>query len=202
MSKYVKCIDNRNCIYNLTIDEIYSVDEEDEGDYYITNDDGDCTPFSKKRFIEVDAPEEVKVNRYIKCVKSHDLVSVTIDKVYKLIKEDDQYYHFVDDDGDNVNLSKESFIKVNAEELEASQFTKRPTLDTINYPSHYTFGSIECLDAIKGQLGTDGFIAFLRGQIAKYNWRIMHKNNPLEDAKKIQFYTNKLVNELEIKNDN
>lgn len=72
-----------------------------------------------------------------------------------------------------------------------------PEIDMVNNPPHYTFGGIECLDAIKAQLGKDGYIAFLRGQIAKYNWRLMHKNNPLEDAKKIQFYTNKLVEELE-----
>lgn len=71
--------------------------------------------------------------------------------------------------------------------------------DMVNNPPHYNFGGIECIDAIKAQLGQDGFIAFLRGQIAKYNWRVLHKNNPLEDAKKIQYYTNLLVRELEAK---
>ncbi len=201
MSKYVKCIDNAG--YDLTINKTYKVIFENFTSYKIYNDDNHKCYFYKSRFIKVNAPEELKMNRYIKCIESHELVSLTINKIYKLTKEeDDQYYYFVDDDGDNVNLSKEFFIEVDGEkieELEAPHFTERLTPDMINHPSHYIFGGIECLDAIKGQLGTDGFIAFLRGQIAKYNWRIMHKNNSLEDAKKIQFYTNKLVDELEIK---
>lgn len=71
--------------------------------------------------------------------------------------------------------------------------------DPVNNPSHYNYGNIQCLDAIQSQLGEDGFIAFLRGTIAKYNWRLLHKDNPLQDAKKMEFYIKRLINELESK---
>jgi hypothetical protein len=140
------------------------------------------------------------MTKYVKCVENHP-TCLTLGKIYPLVSipDDDHGYQICDDSGNILFYNKSRFIEIDApEELT----TLQPAIDVVNHPIHYTFGGIECLDAIKGQLGTDGFIAFLRGQIAKYNWRIMHKNNSLEDAKKIQFYTNKLVEELEIKSDN
>lgn len=84
------------------------------------------------------------------------------------------------------------------------QLTARATLpaqdpvdDDVNHPSHYTQGDIECIDAIKSMLGQDGYIAFLRGQVAKYNWRVLNKGNSVKDAKKAQFYLNAMLDELE-----
>lgn len=68
--------------------------------------------------------------------------------------------------------------------------------DLVNNPPHYNHGGIECIDAIKAALGTDGYIAYLRGQLIKYNWRILHKDNPLQDAEKMEFYNKRLVLEL------
>jgi len=68
--------------------------------------------------------------------------------------------------------------------------------DNVNHPPHYTNGEIECLDAIKSALGQDGFIAYLKGVIIKYLWRMDHKGNQMEDAQKAQFYNNRLVKEL------
>jgi len=69
--------------------------------------------------------------------------------------------------------------------------------DAVNHPAHYNQGEIECIDAIKSMLGQDGFIAYLRGNIAKYNWRLMHKGKALNDAKKIGWYQERLEQELQ-----
>lgn len=69
--------------------------------------------------------------------------------------------------------------------------------DMVNQPPHYTHGGIECIDAIEAQLGPEGFVAFLRGTIAKYNWRMLHKGQSLEDAMKLRWYTERLVKTLE-----
>ena len=68
--------------------------------------------------------------------------------------------------------------------------------DEVNTPAHYTQGGIECIDAIEAQLTQQEFIGFLRGQIAKYNWRMGLKGSVLVDAQKCQWYTNKLISVL------
>jgi hypothetical protein len=64
--------------------------------------------------------------------------------------------------------------------------------DLVNHPSHYTQGKIECIDAIESALGPDGFIAYLRGQIIKYTWRLGLKDAALQDAQKAAWYQDKL----------
>lgn len=68
--------------------------------------------------------------------------------------------------------------------------------DPVNHPAHYTQGKIECIDAIKAALGREGFIAYLRGTIMKYQWRMPHKGNPKQDAEKSSWYNAQLVAEL------
>lgn len=67
-------------------------------------------------------------------------------------------------------------------------------IDMVNSPPHYTQGDIECIDAIRAALGPEGFRAFLRGNIIKYNWRCDHKNG-VQDIEKARFYINKLIEE-------
>ena len=64
--------------------------------------------------------------------------------------------------------------------------------DQIDHPSHYTHGGVECIDAIRAALGREGFIAFLRGQVIRYQWRIGHKENDAQDAGKARWYAAKL----------
>ena len=71
-----------------------------------------------------------------------------------------------------------------------------PEGDAVNHPSHYTQGSIECIDAIASALGHDAFIQFLRGQVIKYMWRLGHKGDALKDAEKGKWYASRLVAEL------
>ena len=43
-------------------------------------------------------------------------------------------------------------------------------------PEHYKNCSLECWDAMKLMLGTDGFISFCLGNAFKYLWRHEYKN--------------------------
>jgi hypothetical protein len=66
--------------------------------------------------------------------------------------------------------------------------------DMVNHPPHYTASDngIECIDAIRAALGREQFIGFLRGQVIKYQWRLMLKANPVEDNLKAIWYSGKL----------
>lgn len=68
--------------------------------------------------------------------------------------------------------------------------------DPVNHPAHYTQGAIECIDAIAAQLGPEGFVAFLRGQLAKYNWRLLAKGDPAENLAKLRWYAERLATAL------
>jgi hypothetical protein len=68
-----------------------------------------------------------------------------------------------------------------------------PMADQVNHPPHYNQGGIECIDAIEAALGRDGFIAFLRGQVLKYQWRLGHKDAASQDAAKAHWYSDRLV---------
>lgn len=65
--------------------------------------------------------------------------------------------------------------------------------DDVQRPQHYQRGGIECLDAIRAQLTEDEWRGYLRGQIAKYNWRLGLKDNPKVDAGKLWFYASLLA---------
>jgi len=64
--------------------------------------------------------------------------------------------------------------------------------DTVNHPSHYTDGGIECIEAIEAQLTVEEYRGYLKGNIAKYVWREKHKGRT-ESLKKAQWYLNRLI---------
>lgn len=68
------------------------------------------------------------------------------------------------------------------------------TFDAVERPKHYAQDNgVECIDAIKAQLTHEEFIGYMRGTIAKYNWRIMHKHpDPVQDASKIRWFSHYL----------
>ncbi|WP_442592487.1 DUF3310 domain-containing protein [Parapusillimonas sp. JC17] len=68
------------------------------------------------------------------------------------------------------------------------------THDGVERPAHYTHAEngIECIDAIRAALGREGFIAFLRGQVIRYQWRLGHKDSAAQDAGKARWYAAKL----------
>ena len=71
-------------------------------------------------------------------------------------------------------------------------------VDLVDHPPHYQSDTgIECIDAIRAQLGREQFIGYLRGCIAKYNWRLQAKGDAAENARKLGWYNRRLVEELE-----
>jgi hypothetical protein len=64
-------------------------------------------------------------------------------------------------------------------------------------PDHYkTDSGIECIDAIRAMLGHDGFIAYCKGQVIKYNWRSGKKDDPAVEAAKAAVYQNWIIDTL------
>lgn len=55
-----------------------------------------------------------------------------------------------------------------------------------------TDGGIECYQALFACLGREGYVAWLRGTIIKYNWRLTKKGCAAEDAIKIGWYAREL----------
>jgi len=64
--------------------------------------------------------------------------------------------------------------------------------DPIN-PLHYKAGEMECIDAIRAQLSEAEWRGYLRGQVAKYNWRLGLKDAAEQDAKKLLWYATLLA---------
>ena len=62
--------------------------------------------------------------------------------------------------------------------------------DNVSKPAHYNLtDGIECIDYIKQVLGLEGFVAYCRGNVIKYNHRAAYKNaSPVEDLKKAAQY--------------
>jgi hypothetical protein len=83
---------------------------------------------------------------------------------------------------DQYTLSREELLE---------KTTAIKNYDPVAKPSHYNQGEgIECIEYIKQVLGPDGFIAYCRGNMMKYNHRAMYKGNPTEDlAKAAQYLT-------------
>lgn len=67
--------------------------------------------------------------------------------------------------------------------------------DLVKRPAHYNRGDIECIDAIRAQLSDAEWQGYLRGQIAKYNWRLGAKDNVTQEAGKLLFYARLLAKE-------
>ena len=68
--------------------------------------------------------------------------------------------------------------------------------DMVNSPSHYTQGSVECIDAIQSALSPEEFKGYLRGNILKYMWRTSQKGGK-QDLEKSLWYLNKLIGTFE-----
>ena len=60
--------------------------------------------------------------------------------------------------------------------------------NNVDKPFHYNQAGIECIEYIKQVLGLDGFIAYCRGNVMKYNHRAFYKGNPTEDMAKAEQY--------------
>lgn len=65
--------------------------------------------------------------------------------------------------------------------------------DEVNHPSHYTFGDIECIDAIESSMGPMEFQGYLKGQCMKYLWRAGRKGSKKQDLLKARWYLDRLL---------
>ena len=69
----------------------------------------------------------------------------------------------------------------------------KPKNDDINYPKHYTQGTIEPIDFIESNK-----LDYFEGNVVKYVARYKHKGQPLKDLKKAEFYLKRLIKEQEV----
>ena len=71
--------------------------------------------------------------------------------------------------------------------------------DRVNSPSHYTSGGREVIDTIEDAVkdAPTPIEGMLQGQVLKYMLRIWLKDNPIEDARKAQWYLNRLIEKME-----
>ena len=67
--------------------------------------------------------------------------------------------------------------------------------DTVNHPSHYASGEIECIDAIESSMTHEAFCGYLKGNVQKYMWRYENKGG-ITDLEKAQWYLNKLISRI------
>jgi len=73
--------------------------------------------------------------------------------------------------------------------------------DAVEHPAHYNQGGIECIEAIKAAtVGKKGIEAVCTANAIKYLWRFEAKNG-IEDVKKAAWFVNRLIVELEAKNE-
>ena len=71
-------------------------------------------------------------------------------------------------------------------------------VDNVNSPAHYTRGSQEAIDTIEEAIkdAPDVKSGMLQAQVLKYLLRMWLKDNPEQDARKAQWYLNRLVDSL------
>ena len=63
--------------------------------------------------------------------------------------------------------------------------------DVVNSPNHYTQGEYEVIDILEDKLTSDEYMGFLKGNVTKYNFRELYKNQD-EDIAKAEFYQKKM----------
>ena len=64
--------------------------------------------------------------------------------------------------------------------------------DPVNSPVHYSFGSIECIEAIEASMSTEAFKGALKANVIKYVWRYEAKGG-VESLKKAKWYLERLI---------
>jgi hypothetical protein len=69
--------------------------------------------------------------------------------------------------------------------------------DSVESPSHYRLGKVECIDYLKDNMPFETYLGYLEGNTKKYLHRWRYKKKPLEDLKKAQWYLNRLIMELD-----
>ena len=69
--------------------------------------------------------------------------------------------------------------------------------ETVNHPSHYCQGKVECIDALEAATtGLQGIEAVCTANAIKYLWRHQHKNG-VQDLRKAIWYIERLIQHYE-----
>ena len=69
--------------------------------------------------------------------------------------------------------------------------------DSVESPSHYNSGKVECIEYLKDNMPFETYLGYLEGNTKKYLHRWRYKKKPLEDLKKAQWYLSRLIKELD-----
>ena len=71
--------------------------------------------------------------------------------------------------------------------------------DPVNHPKHYLYGKFEVIDILEEAvaLAPDPVKGSLQYQVLKYMLRLWGKENPLQDAKKAQWYLKRLIQNMQ-----
>ena len=71
--------------------------------------------------------------------------------------------------------------------------------DPVNHPSHYLYGKFEVIDILEEAvaLAPNTVQGCLQYQVLKYMLRLWGKENPLQDAKKAQWYLKRLIQNMQ-----
>ena len=94
--------------------------------------------------------------------------------------------------------SFEEWERMNTDNVISFDIPVRQEEDRVNHPSHYTSGGQEVIDTIEDAIDSAPSMraGFLQGQVLKYLLRLWLKDNPLEDARKAQWYLTRLIEKL------
>ena len=65
--------------------------------------------------------------------------------------------------------------------------------DSVNHPSHYTQGNVECIDAMEMVFGKEAVKHYGLCAMFKYMWRRKDKGNEEQDTAKAEWYFDKFV---------
>jgi len=71
--------------------------------------------------------------------------------------------------------------------------------DSVNHPPHYQASTVEAIDFIESVIADAPHmvLAYLQGQVLKYIIRMWLKGNALEDARKAEWYLQRLIAKME-----
>ena len=71
--------------------------------------------------------------------------------------------------------------------------------DPVNHPAHYTRGGKEAIDIIEEAIQDAPTVpeGMLQAQVLKYLLRLWLKDNPVQDAKKAQWYLSRLIDKMD-----
>ncbi len=134
-------------------------------------------------------------NLYVICTDNSDNEKeLTLEKQYKVIDEQDDYYLILSDEGIRNYYNKDRFVKMDNDKFTITQNSDEEKPDMVNHPKHYTSGTlgIEVINTMEMCTTKEEFIGYLRCNALKYISRFENKNG-LEDVKKCAWYVKKYL---------